>query len=133
MAIYPLPSTMTPFLAVWRAALQDALAKEGVFRRSAPQRMSLAVDVLEFALSGKVLSVLARYQLFDIPPGPPVFSADITSNQGISALATGVTSLGDPAVATRNRTEVLRVIQANITQFIDQLGTFALRQRPLSH
>jgi hypothetical protein len=51
------------------------------------------------------------------------------SNAGLSGLATGVTSLDDPAVATRNRTEVIRAIQDNITQFLDQLDAFA-RQRP---
>lgn len=127
VAVYPLPPTMTPFLPIWQAALQDALAKEGVFRRSAPRRMSVVVQVLEFSLSGKVLSVLARYQLFAVPSAAPVFSADIMINQGLGALATGVTSLEDPAIAMRNRTEVLRAIQANITQFIDQLDTFARR------
>src|SRR5881398_1733507 len=59
------------------------------------------------------------------PAGNPVFSADIMSNVGLSALATGVTSLDDPAVATQNRTEVIRAIQDNITQFLDRLEVFA--------
>ena len=91
--------------------------------------MSLVVKVLEFSLSGNILSVFARYQLFDVPPGNPVFSADIMSNVGLSGLATGVTSLDDPAVATQNRTQVIRAIQDNITQFLDQLAAFA-RQPP---
>jgi len=36
-----------------------------------------------------------------------------------------VTSLDDPALATQNRTEIIRAIQDNITQFLDQLETFA--------
>ena len=69
--------------------------------------------------------MFARYQLFDVPAGNPVFSADIMSNAGLSSLATGVTSLDDPAVATQNRTQVIRAIQDNITQFLDQLEAFA--------
>jgi hypothetical protein len=75
------------------------------------------------------LSVFARYQLFDVPASSPVFSADIMSNAGLSALATGVTSLDDAAVATQNRTQIIRAIQDNITQFLDQLEAFA-RQPP---
>jgi len=55
------------------------------------------------------------------PAGDPVFGADIMSNAGLSSLVTGVTSLEDPAVATQNRTQVIRAIQDNITQFLDQL------------
>jgi hypothetical protein len=43
----------------------------------------------------------------------------------LNSLATGVTSLDDPAVATQNRTEVPRAIQDNITQFLNQLAAFA--------
>jgi hypothetical protein len=75
------------------------------------------------------LAVFARYQLFDVPPGNPVFSADIMSNVGLSSLATGVTSLDDPGVATQNRTQVIRAIQDNITQFLDQLEAFARQPR----
>jgi hypothetical protein len=91
--------------------------------------VSIAVKVLEFSLSGKILSVFARYQLFDVPAGNPVFSADIMSNVGLSGLATGVTSLDDPAVATQNHTQVIRAIQDNITQFLDQIGAFARQPR----
>jgi hypothetical protein len=91
--------------------------------------VSLVVKVLEFSLSGNILSVFARYQLFDAPADNPVFSADVMSNVGLSGLATGVTSLDDPAVATQNRTQVIRAIQDNITQFVDQLAAFA-RQPP---
>ena len=125
LTVYPLPSTLSQFLPMWRGALEDALARLGIFSPSAPRRLSLSVRVLEFSLSGKILVVLARYELFGNPPGAPVFGADILSNQGMSSLATGVTSLEDPAVATQNRTEVIRAIQDNITQFIDQLGAYA--------
>jgi hypothetical protein len=91
--------------------------------------VSLVVKVLEFSLSGNILSVFARYQLFDNPAGNPVFSADIMSNAGLSSLATGVTSLDDPAVATQNRTQVIRAIQDNITRFLDQLERFARQPR----
>jgi hypothetical protein len=87
--------------------------------------VSIVVKVLEFSLSGNILSVFARYQLFGVPAGDPVFSADIMSNAGLSSLATGVTSLDDPAVATQNHTQVIRAIQDNITQFLDQLEAFA--------
>jgi hypothetical protein len=125
LAVYPLPRTLTPLLPIWQAALRDALAKQGIFRPSAPGQVSLVVKVLEFSLSGTVLSVLGRYQLFGVPPGSPVFSADIMSNVGLNSLATGVTSLDDPGVATQNRAEVIRGIQDNITQFLDQLSAFA--------
>ena len=124
-AVYPLPRTLTPFLPIWQAALGDALAKQGIFQPGAPRQLSLVVKVLEFSLSGNILSVLARYQLFGVPPGDPVFSADVMSNVGFNSLATGVTSLDDPAVATQNRTEVIRAIQDNITQFLDRLEGFA--------
>lgn len=124
-AVYPLPSTLSQFLPMWRGALEDAVTRLGIFNPSAPRRLLLSVKVLEFSLSGKILTVFARYQLFDNPPGAPVFAADIMSNQGMSSLATGVTSLEDPAVATQNRTEVIRAIQDNITQFIDQLEAYA--------
>ena len=128
-AVYPLPRTLSQLLPIWQAALQDALAKQGIFRPGAPRRVSLVVKVLEFSLSGNILSVFARYQLFGVPPGSPVFSADIMSNVGLNSLATGVTSLDDPAVATQNRAEVIRAIQDNITQFLNQLAAFA-RQPP---
>jgi hypothetical protein len=51
------------------------------------------------------------------------------SDAGLSSLATGVTSLDDPRVATQNRTQVIRAIQDNVTQFLDQLAAFA-RQPP---
>ena len=124
-AVYPLPRTLTPLLPIWQAALQDALARQGIFRPGASRRVTLVVKVLEFSLSGNILSVFARYQLFDVPARDAVFSADIMSNAGLSSLATGVTSLDDPAVATQNRTKVIRAIQDNITQFLDQLGAFA--------
>jgi hypothetical protein len=123
--VYPLPRTLTPLLPLWQAALQDAVTRQGIFRPDASRRVSIAVKVLEFSLSGNTLSVFARYQLFDVPPGNPVFSEDIMSNVGLSGLATGVTSLDDPAVATQNRTQVIRAIQDNITQFLDQLEGFA--------
>jgi len=63
------------------------------------------------------------------PAGDPVFGADIMSNAGLSSLVTGVTSLEDPAVATQNRTQVIRAIQDNITQFLDQLVAFARQPR----
>jgi hypothetical protein len=129
-AVYPLPSTLGLFLPVWRAALQDALERTGIFRAGAPRRLALEVKVLEFALSGQILDVLARYQLFDVASHTLVFSADIMSNQGISGLAVGVTSLEDPAVATSHRTEVNRAIEANIVQFLDQLEVFARSQTP---
>jgi len=121
-AVYPLPRSLTPLLPLWQAALQDAVTRQGIFRPEASRRVSIVVKVLEFSLSGKILSVFARYQLFADPAGNPVFSADIMSNAGLSSLATGVTSLDDPAVATQNRTQV---IQDNITQFLDQLEAFA--------
>jgi hypothetical protein len=123
--VYPLPRSLTPLLPLWQAALQDAVTRQGIFRPDAARRVSIVVKVLEFSLSGNILSVFARYQLFAVPAGDPVFSADIMSNGGLSSLATGVTSLDDPAVATQNRTQVIRAIQDNITQFLDQLGTFA--------
>ena len=124
-AVYPLPRSLTPLLPLWQAALQDAVTRQGIFRPDSARRVSLVVKVLEFSLSGNILSVFARYQLFDNPAGNPVFSADIMSNAGLSSLATGVTSLDDPAVATQNHTQVIRAIQDNITQFLDQLETFA--------
>ena len=123
--VYPLPRSLTPLLPLWQAALQDAVTRQGIFRPEASRRVSIVVKVLEFSLSGKILSVFARYQLFADPAGNPVFSADIMSNAGLSSLATGVTSLDDPAVATQNRTQVIRAIQDNITQFLDQLEAFA--------
>jgi hypothetical protein len=124
-AVYPLPRSLTPLLPLWQAALQDAVTRQGIFRPEASRRVTIVVKVLEFSLSGKILSVFARYQLFADPAGNPVFSADIMSNAGLSSLATGVTSLDDPAVATQNRTQVIRAIQDNITQFLDQLEAFA--------
>jgi hypothetical protein len=124
-AVYPLPRSLTPLLPLWQAALQDAVTRQGIFRPGSARRVSLVVKVLEFSLSGNILSVFARYQLFDNPAGNPVFSADIMSNVGLSGLATGVTSLDDPAVATQNRTQVIRAIQDNITQFVDQIAAFA--------
>jgi hypothetical protein len=124
-AVYPLPRSLTPLLPLWQAALQDAVTRQGIFRPDAARRVSIVVKVLEFSLSGNILSVFARYQLFDVPARDAVFSADIMSNAGLSSLATGVTSLDDPAVATQNRTQVIRAIQDNITQFLDQLGAFA--------
>ena len=126
-AVYPLPHALTPLLPLWQAALQDAVTRQGIFRPDAGRRVSIIVKVLEFSLSGNILSVFARYQLFDDHAGNPLFSADIMSNIGLSALATGVTSLDDPAVATQNRTQVIRAIQDNITQFLDQLEAFARR------
>ena len=123
--VYPLPRSLTPLLPLWQAALQDAVTRQGIFRPEASRRVSIVVKVLEFSLSGKILSVFARYQLFADPAGNPVFSANIMSNAGLSSLATGVTSLDDPAVATQNRTQVIRAIQDNITQFLDQLEAFA--------
>jgi hypothetical protein len=124
-AVYPLPRSLTPLLPLWQAALQDAVTRQGIFRPVSARRVSLVAKVLEFSLSGNVLSVFARYQLFDNPAGNPVFSADIMSNAGLSSLATGVTSLDDPAVATQNHTQVIRAIQDNITKFLDQLEAFA--------
>lgn len=126
-AAYPLPRSLTELLPLWQAALQDAVTRQGIFRPDAARRVSIVVKVLEFSLSGNILSVFARYQLFGDPAGNPRFSADIMSNVGLSALATGVTSLDDPAVATQNRTQVIRAIQDNITQFLDQLEAFARR------
>ena len=128
-AVYPLPHSLSALLPLWQAALQDAVTRQGIFRPDAARRVSIVVKVLEFSLSGKILSVFARYQLFDVPAGNPVFSADIMSNAGLSSLAAGVTSLDDPAVATQNRTQIIRAIQDNITQFLDQLEAFARQPR----
>ena len=128
-AVYPLPHSLSALLPLWQAALQDAVTRQGIFRPDAARRLSIVVKVLEFSLSGKILSVFARYQLFDVPAGNPVFSADIMSNAGLSSLAAGVTSLDDPAVATQNRTQIIRAIQDNITQFLDQLEAFARQPR----
>ncbi len=128
-AVYPLPRSLTPLLPLWQAALEDAVRRQGIFRLGAARRVSLVVKVMEFSLSGNILSVFARYQLIDDTAGNPLFSADIMSNLGLSGLATGVTSLDDPAIATHNRTQVIRAIQDNITQFLDQLAAFA-RQPP---
>ncbi len=128
-SVYPLPRSLTPLLPLWQGALEDAVRRQGIFRPGAARRVSLVVKVLEFSLSGNILSVFARYQLFNAPAGNPVFSADVMSNVGLSGLATGVTSLDDPAVATQNRTQVIRTIQDNITQFVDQLAAYA-RQPP---
>ena len=84
-AVYPLPRSLTPLLPLWQAALQDAVTREGIFRPEASRRVSIVVKVLEFSLSGKILSVFARYQLFADPAGNPVFSADIMSNAGLSS------------------------------------------------
>ena len=128
-AVYPLPRSLTPLLPLWQAALKDAVTRQGIFRPEAARRVSLVVKVLEFSLSGNILSVFARYQLFADPAGNPLFSADIMSNTGLSSLATGVTSLDDPGVATQNRTQVIRAIQDNITQFLDQLEAFVRQPR----
>lgn len=130
LAVYPLPSTLGLFLPVWRAALQDTLERNGIFRAGAPRRLTLEVTVLEFALTGRILDILARYQLFDVASRTRVFSADIMSNQGWSGLAVGVPSLEDPAVATSHRTEVNRAIEANIVQFLDQLEMFGRSSTP---
>ena len=125
LVVYPLPSTLSQFLPMWREALEYALTRARIFSPTAPRRLSLSVRVLEFSLSGTILTAFARYQLFDNSPDAPVFEADVMSNQGISGLATGVTSLEDPSIATQNRTEVIRAIEDNIAKFIDQLETFA--------
>ena len=124
-AVYPLPRSLTPLLPLWQGALEDAVRRQSIFRPGAARRASLVVKVLEFSLSGNILSVFARYQVFDDPAGNSLFSTDIMSNVGLSSLATGVTSLDDPAIATQNRTPVIRAIQDNITQFLDQLQAFA--------
>jgi hypothetical protein len=72
-AVYPLPRSLTPLLPLWQAALQYAVTRQGIFRPDSARRMSLGVKVLEFSLSGNMLSVFARYQLFDNPAGNPVF------------------------------------------------------------
>src|SRR5205823_14651692 len=66
-AVYPLPRSLTPLLPLWQAALQDAVTRKGIFRPDAARRVSLVVKVLEFSLSGNILSVFARYQLFADP------------------------------------------------------------------
>jgi hypothetical protein len=125
LVIYPLPSTLSQILPIWHEAREAALTRARIFSPTAPRRLSLSVKVLEFSLSGKILTALARYQLFDDSPAAEVFQADIMSNQGVSSLATGVTSLEDAAVATENRTEVVRAIQDNVTPFVEQLEAFA--------
>jgi len=49
-AVYPLPRTLTPLLPLWQAALQDAVARQGIFQPAAPRRLLLIVKVLEFSL-----------------------------------------------------------------------------------
>jgi hypothetical protein len=53
-AVPPLPRSLTPLLSLWQAALQDAVTREGIFRPDAARRVSIAVKVLEFSLSGKI-------------------------------------------------------------------------------
>jgi hypothetical protein len=67
---------------------------------------------------GDTLTLFARYQLFDNPAGDPVFGTDIMTNAPVS---TGE----DATSAIRNRTQATRAIQANITQFLNQLSVFA--------
>ena len=121
-AVNPLPPTLAPLLQLWQAALQDALARQAIFRSGAPRRVSLVVKVLDFSVSGDTLTLFARYQLFDNPAGDPVFSADVMTNM---PLANGA----DTVSAIRNRTLATRAIQANITQFLDQLAVFARQPR----
>jgi hypothetical protein len=58
--VYPLPRSLTPLLPLWQAALEDAVRRQGIFRPGAARRVSLVVKVLEFSLSGNILSVFAR-------------------------------------------------------------------------
>jgi hypothetical protein len=121
-AVNPLPPTLSPLLPIWQAALQDAVARQAIFRSDAPRRLSLIVKVLDFSVSGDTLTLFARYQLFDNPAGDPVFSTDIMTN---APLSTGE----DATSAIRNRTQATRAIQANITQFLDQPSAFARQPR----
>jgi hypothetical protein len=121
-AVHPLPPALSPLLPLWQAALQDALARQAIFRSNAPRRVSLVVKVLDFSVSGDTLTVFARYQLFDNPAGDRVFSTDVMTTMPV---ATGA----DATSAIRNRTQATRAIQANITQFLDQLAAFARQPR----
>jgi hypothetical protein len=124
-AVYPLPRSLTPPLPLWQAALQDAVTRQGIFHPDAARRVCRSSSR---SWNSRPRETPCRYSPAtncSLSPGDPVFSADIMSNAGLSSLATGVTSLDDAAVATQNRTQVIRAIQDNITQFLDQLEAFA--------
>ena len=67
-AVYPLPRSLTPLLPLWQAALQDAVTRQGIFRSDASRRVSIVAKVLEFSLSGNILSVFAATSCSLTPP-----------------------------------------------------------------
>lgn len=129
LQIYPLPPTLGPLLPRWRSALRDALRRADIFRGGPRERLFLSVRIMEFALTGRTLTVFARYQLDRPNSAIPYFRSDVMTDAGATSIPSGIAAIDYSARATRDRRQVDRAVRGNIAEFLGQLEAFAARQQ----
>ncbi|MEQ4644683.1 UDP-N-acetylglucosamine acyltransferase [Providencia vermicola] len=107
--------------AFWKSALEDALAKNSIFKDDVTKKANLSVKVLalnapSFGAEMKTISI-AKYQIIDRANGEILYSSEITSD-GIVPF--NYAFLG----VVRARESVNRAVQNNIKKFLEQLDSF---------
>ena len=125
LEIYPLPPSLPALLPSWGSALRTALQQAAIFRGGSAPQLSLSVKVMEFALTGKTLTVFARYQLDSPDSAAPFFQTDVMTDAGVTTIDNGLPVLDYSARATENRQQVNQAVRLNIAEFIDRLEAFA--------
>jgi hypothetical protein len=124
LEIYPLPPTLPSVLPVWRSALRSALREAGIFRGGSGAPLPLSVKVMEFALTGNTLQIIARYELGSPALFPPIFQTDVMIDAGVTSIDNGLPMLDYSSHATQNRQLVDQAVRSNIAEFMDRLAAF---------
>ncbi|EJK8625806.1 lipoprotein [Morganella morganii subsp. morganii] len=103
---------------LWKSALDDALARNVIFKDDSTRKLSLSVKVLainspSFGAEMKTVSI-ARYQLTDRTNGKVVYSKEITA-EGVVPFSYAFAGI------VRARESINRSVQNNISEFLQEL------------
>ncbi|SFU43898.1 UDP-N-acetylglucosamine acyltransferase [Xenorhabdus koppenhoeferi] len=111
--------------AFWKSALDDALARNTIFKDDTSKKVNLSVKVLAlnapaFGAEMRTLSI-AKYQLIDRANGEILYSSEITAD-GIVPFSYAFLGV------TRARESVNRSVQNNIKKFLEQLDSLDINK-----
>lgn len=111
--------------AFWKSALDDALARNSIFKDDVSRKVNLSVKVLalnapSFGAEMKTISI-AKYQIIDRANGEILYSSEITSE---GTVPFNYAFLG----VVRARESVNRAVQNNIKKFLEQLDSFDINK-----
>lgn len=115
-----MPAEAEALTPMWRAGVEDALARAQTFMPGAARKVDVQVKVMGFRQSSNAdlsvtTSAIASYAVVDVSSGEALWLRGISSSSTVSYQQ-------EPVQAARERASLNNAIQGNIEQFVRLFG-----------